>query len=629
MKFKKIQGRVIVLILMMGLASPGIAQNSKPWTSQEKLKIVFEGTRNPSQLQEICNKYESSETTWNAWKQKFLYSTELISDPYTQTDVAVNKEMKLSAIEIGDDVLTSDPSEAEEDSWRIQAGLKFWHANFDRNKHFMGDRQSEPFQDSAPFGGFALAFSKGKNAISLSLLGAFDKWSQEENLTVNGTPITMREDWENYYGDIRFHRMLTENVSASLGYKFIYNETERWERNHTTGVVTIHDAWAISHGPGFGLNASYVLGDTKFSLWSSFFIVPYGWSYQRGRSTSFSGGTSTEDRSSASESGGWFINPEVGLRYWISRNTNLSLSYRWEIMGGYQDGPAETVSGFALSLQHHFYAFAKQTEIATKKGPQSSDIELGDDSVAVDLPEKAEDRWKVHAGLKYWYATRTREYDFTGDTVDDLKTFRDSAPLGGVAFTFSKGKNAISLSFLGPLDKWSQEENLTWGGQPVKTRIERKNYYADIRFHRRLTEDTSVFLGYKFVYLEKERWRMSGTTGNLLNLLDAEAITHGPSFGLNASYAIGDTKFSLWGSFLIVPYAWDHLRYTYYSSGTETTKSTNTGEWYFINPEVGLRYSFTKNTSISLGYRWDMWGRYTQGPDVMENGPCLTVSTTF
>jgi len=362
MKSKKIQVRVIVLILLMGLASPGIAQNSKKWTPQEKIEIVFEGIRNPDQIEEICKRYDISESTFEAWKKalldssewkaskkKLIDSAELICGSSEKAEITESEVPKSSVITLETDVVTSEQSK-EEDSWKVHAGLKFWYARV-----AIHDRMGrEPFNDYSTLGGVGIAFSKGKNIISLSLMGLLDEW-EDEAITPTyvdylRTAITYG-DW--YYADIRFHRMMNENVTAFLGYKVTYGTQEQDDYNHPTGNHLHHmpENRHIAHGPGFGLNSSFPIGETKFSLGGSIFIGPYMWVHHKERTIDFVQGT---DTTKSWTDNGWFVNPEARLRYELTSSIDLSLGYRWDIMGTYDEGGFELVTGPTVGISGNF-----------------------------------------------------------------------------------------------------------------------------------------------------------------------------------------------------------------------------------------------------------------------------------
>ncbi len=262
------------------------------------------------------------------------------------TVIAQDSSSTSYAMASSDDTITD--MSGEDHQWRFHAALKFWYSDFTRSRIFESIRGDQAYEGDALVGGVALALSKGEYAVSLSFLTNLDPYDAETYYTsLDNTnavkSLRDRSEIRTYYTDIRFHKILTENINAFIGYKFVYYDWEGLTDDFTSGFMGHPYTLELSaHGPGLGMNGALPIANTKLSIYGSFFLAPYAWS-----STKHSNGFEINENS-------WLFNPEAGLRYLLFQNVQLSVGYRWEANGSYQSGPSDIIHGPTFDISASF-----------------------------------------------------------------------------------------------------------------------------------------------------------------------------------------------------------------------------------------------------------------------------------
>lgn len=205
-------------------------------------------------------------------------------------------------------------------------------------------------------GGPAVSFSKGDHAISLSVLAPVEDWSQRESgHQLEGSTIFASTDGSNdyYLGDLRYHTSANDKLSWFVGYKIGFNSWKDRITNDSNNLPVYEEEGAtLSHGPILGSNISFPIetAGLPLAIWAS---VAYGpvmidhdeidiWR------------PDTADPDHLEESGTsfdtWYLNPEVGIRTNITRNSSFNLSYRSDIWGDYHQGAWVSVGGPSVSF---------------------------------------------------------------------------------------------------------------------------------------------------------------------------------------------------------------------------------------------------------------------------------------
>ncbi|MCK4829179.1 hypothetical protein KA005_76355 [bacterium] len=206
-----------------------------------------------------------------------------------------------------------------------------------------------PTKDWSTIGGAALAWVKGDKAISVSFLGTLQSFEDSERLAKYGWLVDTSSTQDYYFADVRYHRVISENMSSFFGYK-VGSIDWKWTEYRVGGPYYYEeDGLTIAHGPLVGINIFRNLKDTSFSLWGSVAFMPIGlahWDLD-----------SVEDGTTYSESDtepAWFVNPEFGVRWKISETSSASFGWLWHLMGDYSDGAGEIVHGLTASLSYKF-----------------------------------------------------------------------------------------------------------------------------------------------------------------------------------------------------------------------------------------------------------------------------------
>lgn len=265
----------------------------------------------------------------------------------SSTGLAKDTEMMSSTEALEGEELMSNSPEGE-DSWGYHVAFKYWSTDFTKSRIFQDIRGDKAFEGTAPVGGLAIGLSKGKHAVSLALLGTLSEYSAETRYTTVGatsnviTNIRDESKIKTLYVDIRLHRLITENINASFGYKYLRHDWEGMTHDLTTKGSSPYEIEFSAHGPGVGVNAALPIAESKFAISGAFFLVPYGWV------------TVNHSNGYESTEAAWLVTPEIGLRYSLFETTNIAVGYRWEANGSYESGPADIIHGPSFDVAISF-----------------------------------------------------------------------------------------------------------------------------------------------------------------------------------------------------------------------------------------------------------------------------------
>ncbi|MFC1793251.1 hypothetical protein ACFL3Q_06650 [Planctomycetota bacterium] len=202
---------------------------------------------------------------------------------------------------------------------------------------------------------------------------------------------------------------------------------------------------------------------------------------------------------------------------------------------------------------------------------------------------------------------------------------KDWSTLGGAALTWAKGDKAISVSFLGTLSSFEDSARLVKYGLLVDTSATQDYYFADVRYHRVISENMSTFFGYKVGSIDWE-WDEYEVGGPYYYEEDGQTIAHGPLVGINILHNLKDTSFSLWGSVALMPIGLAHWDLDSVEDGYSYSESDTEPAW-FVNPEFGVRWKISETSSASFGWLWHLMGDYSDGASEIVHG--LTASLAY
>jgi hypothetical protein len=255
-------------------------------------------------------------------------------------------------------------------------------------------------------------------------------------------------------------------------------------------------------------------------------------------------------------------------------------------------------------------------------------VGIGSDVLAFESDEAEADQWGLHGSLKLWAPIYVE-----GGWYDEEGAFKDMGLMMGAGLALSRGRSAVSASFVFPLDEF--QDSLDWydpWGDPVNADAEIRYFYGDIRYHYSMNENLSVGIGYKVGYVPYEHeevgddyawvWEEEGDTWG-----------HGPGLIANVSYPLWDTDFSLVGSVLVAPAVFMHssvdIDYMEASGYAESSSETTTDIGWFVNPEIGVRWDPCPGVNLSASYRMDATGNYDDGDESVLAGPSVTAAISF
>lgn len=204
---------------------------------------------------------------------------------------------------------------------------------------------------------------------------------------------------------------------------------------------------------------------------------------------------------------------------------------------------------------------------------------------------------------------------------------KDWSVLGGAALAWVKGDEAISISFLGTLDSFDDFDRIDYGAWEANNSSEHNYYYADLRYHRIMSDNLSLFIGYKVGDIEWD-WEQHEIGGTYYYKEDGRAIGHGPVVGANIFSDVKDTPLSVYGSVAAMPIGLVHKSVDINDDGVKSSRSDTDPAW-FVNPELGLRWRMSKTSSLSLSWFWHLMGDYTGGSGEMLHGLSGSVTIRF
>ncbi len=258
---------------------------------------------------------------------------------------------------------------------------------------------------------------------------------------------------------------------------------------------------------------------------------------------------------------------------------------------------------------------------------RSKVIGLGRDVFAEEATDTAGEKWRVNTSFKLWAAQL-----INNSFQDADSTLRDWTILGGPAFSFSKGKSAISFSAIMPLNNYDGRDDFSEDDtvQDVSTDY----WLADVRYHRSVNRNLSWFLGYKVQFTDF-KLRTHGISDQILDSdLDVTSIQHGPIFGTNASIPIKKEglPLSAYFSFAYGPAQLVHENsHEDFASGLPTADALKSDTWlaWYINSEMGIRIGTSNRTAFNLGWRGDYWGFYQDAESETITGPTATFSYSW
>lgn len=321
------------------------------FTPQQKVAIILEGSnRTPQQLSDICSKNGISESTYNEWKKELLASDDPFERAMTVRDKIADTMTPRTTrvIGLGSDVFTEDNTGLADESWKIHTSFKLWAAEMTERNFFA---ENHKFKDMTLLGGPAIGFSKGKHAISVSVLAPLNNFDDDATYDFNADGVNYNADGsaDYYIADVRYHRTISNNVSLFVGYKASAFTWKFREHLATDGSLTEDmEQTVISHGPIFGTNVSLpipIMENSPFSLWGS---VAYG----PGIINHYDTKTDLNNTLNSDAIFGWYINPEVGIRYNTTGNIAFNVSYRNDVWGDYQAGPLTSIGGAAATISY-------------------------------------------------------------------------------------------------------------------------------------------------------------------------------------------------------------------------------------------------------------------------------------
>ncbi len=270
--------------------------------------------------------------------------------------------------------------------------------------------------------------------------------------------------------------------------------------------------------------------------------------------------------------------------------------------------------------------FIRDQEEAPIK-PRTKVIDLGRDVFTEEAADTAGEKWRVHTSFKLWAARLTQD-----EFPDYDATFRDWTLLGGPAFSFSKGKNAISFSAIMPLNNWDSRDDILEDGLVQDVSLD--YWLADVRYHRSVNKNLSWFLGYKVQFNDWKARRHDISDGSLDFEVDSTAIQHGPVLGTNASLPIKKEGLPISGyfSFAYGPaqllHENSHEDFLFGMPAADGVKSDTELAWY-ISSEMGIRIDTSNRTAFNLGWRGDYWGFYQSSDVISVTGPSATFSYSW
>ena len=258
----------------------------------------------------------------------------------------VTREM---AIGLGPEVVQVKVEQLKEeisDEWTLFGNMLIGPVQFIERD---GLGENVPTKDWSTLGMVSLGWVKRDEVISVSVLGTLSSFEDSGRIYHYGWSADTFNTQDYYFADVRYHRVINENMSTFFGYKVGAFDWEWAEYEVDDPSYWEEEGLSIGHGPLVGINIFHDLKGTSFSLSGSVAFMPIGAVHKTIDIT-----TNVYEDEQSDDAVAWFVNPQLGIRWETSETSSASFGWLWHLVGDYSDGASEIMHGLTASLAYKF-----------------------------------------------------------------------------------------------------------------------------------------------------------------------------------------------------------------------------------------------------------------------------------